>query len=57
MPPSVGMVFQQNLKFECMKKWLLAIVLFALVVVETGCVVRVKERSRPYPTPSSRNVQ
>ena len=34
-----------------MKKWMIAMVLFALVMVETSCVVRVKERSRPYPPP------
>ncbi len=40
-----------------MKKWMIAMLLFTLILVETGCVVRVKERSRPYPsTPPHRSV-
>ncbi len=39
-----------------MKKWMIAVVVLALAIAETGCVVRVKERSRPYPTQPSRRV-
>ncbi len=39
-----------------MKKWIITIFLFALVMAETSCVVRVKERSRPYPPSSPHRV-
>ncbi len=37
-----------------MKRWMIAILFFAVLAGETSCVVRVKERSRPYPSSSPR---
>ena len=38
-------------QMNSMKKWITALLLFAFIISETSCVVRVHERRRPAPPP------